>query len=228
MAPFQTLLAEDTVPWSTIIWATVLVFFLVVFREQIAGLLDRIAHLNVKVDKSGLEISFDAERAIRELTQAAKAKSSSPQIAQQATTDAIALTVKKSAPQKQAKLFSSATVLWVDDTPDNNVYERRAFEAIGLSFLLARSTDEALNILKGRRFAAIISDMARPPDMRAGYTLLDALRTSGDLTPFIIYAGSAAPEYRREIGQHGGQGYTNDPVELFKMVTTEIVQSSDA
>lgn len=35
-------------------------------------------------------------------------------------------------------------VLWVDDRPDNNIHERRAFEAVGLSFTLARSTSEAL------------------------------------------------------------------------------------
>ena len=39
-------------------------------------------------------------------------------------------------------------VLWVDDRPENNVYERQAFEEQGLHFELALSTDEAI-----RRFS---------------------------------------------------------------------------
>ena len=34
-------------------------------------------------------------------------------------------------------------ILWVDDRPDNNTYERQAFETMGLRFTLALSTDEA-------------------------------------------------------------------------------------
>lgn len=52
-------------------------------------------------------------------------------------------------------------ILWVDDRPENNVYERQAFEAQGIEFALALSTDEALELLKTNKFAAIISDMDR-------------------------------------------------------------------
>ncbi|MFL6354136.1 MAG: hypothetical protein ACJ74Z_20105, partial [Bryobacteraceae bacterium] len=38
-------------------------------------------------------------------------------------------------------------ILWVDDRPDNNVYERRAFEPLGITFTLATSTDQALELL---------------------------------------------------------------------------------
>jgi len=34
-------------------------------------------------------------------------------------------------------------VLWVDDRPENNSHERQAFEALGLRFTLAQSTDQA-------------------------------------------------------------------------------------
>src|SRR3546814_20403574 len=71
-------------------------------------------------------------------------------------------------------------VLWVDDVPDNNVYERREFETVGLRFTLARSTEEAFERLSNLRFAAIISDMGRREGPRAGYVLLDRLRAQGD------------------------------------------------
>src|SRR3546814_14070026 len=89
-------------------------------------------------------------------------------------------------------------VLWVDDVPDNNVYERRAFETVGLRFTLARSTEEAFERLSNLRFAAIISDMGRREGPREGYVLLDRLRAQGDHTPVFFYASSHDPEQDRK------------------------------
>lgn len=114
-------------------------------------------------------------------------------------------------------------VLWVDDRPENNTHERRAFEALGLEFTLAESTDEALERLKAQRFAVIISDMGRREGPREGYVLLDAIRTRDDETPVFFYASSNAPEHKRETEAHGGQGCTNNPQELFQMVTRTII-----
>jgi CheY-like chemotaxis protein len=113
---------------------------------------------------------------------------------------------------------SRSTVLWVDDNPDNNTYERQALEALGVSFVLATSTDEALKKISLQRFDAIISDMGRPPDSRAGYTLLDKLRANSNQTPFIIYAGSRNPEHIAESRRHGAIGCTNNANELFEML----------
>ena len=109
-------------------------------------------------------------------------------------------------------------VLWVDDRPDNNIAQRQAGEALGLTFTLALSTTDALEQLSQQQFAAIISDMGRKEGPREGYVLLDTLRQRSDPTPFFIYAGSDAPEHRRETFEHGGQGCTNNAQELFMMV----------
>ena len=66
-------------------------------------------------------------------------------------------------------------VLWVDDRPENNAYERQAFEAIGLRFTLALSTDEAFHQLGQRKYAAIISDTGRREGPKEGYVLLGRL-----------------------------------------------------
>jgi CheY-like chemotaxis protein len=115
------------------------------------------------------------------------------------------------------------SILWVDDRPENNRYERKAFEAIGLSFVLAQSTNDAFERLESQRFAAIISDMGRKEGPREGYVLLDRLRASGDRTPLFFYASSRSPEHVKETLQHGGQGCTNDPEELFEMVTKSVI-----
>jgi CheY-like chemotaxis protein len=110
-------------------------------------------------------------------------------------------------------------ILWVDDRPEHNIYERAAFESMGFNFKLALSTNEALKMLAAERFAAIISDMGRKEGPREGYVLLDAIRSQGNKTPFFIYAGSNAPEHKREASEHGAQGSTNNAQELFELVT---------
>lgn len=110
-------------------------------------------------------------------------------------------------------------VLWVDDQPDNNLYVRRAMESMGLSFTLAESTSEALDMFEGRRFAAIISDMGRREGPSEGYVLLKAVRARDQATPFFIYAGSGAEHHRREAERRGAQGSTNRADELVEMVT---------
>jgi CheY-like chemotaxis protein len=126
-------------------------------------------------------------------------------------------TASNSSPQSGRK-----HILWVDDRPDNNIHERAAFEAMGFNFTLALSTDEALQMLPGERFAAIISDMGRREGPREGFVLLDAVRSRGDETPFFIYAGSNAPKHKREAAEHGAQGCTNNAQELFELVTQSI------
>jgi len=114
-------------------------------------------------------------------------------------------------------------ILWVDDRPHNNTYERQAFEALGLRFTLAVSTNEAFERLAQNKFAAIISDMGRLEGPREGYVLLDRLRQMGDHTPLFFYAASNAPEHKRETREHGGQGCTNNAQELFEMVTRAVI-----
>jgi CheY-like chemotaxis protein len=124
-----------------------------------------------------------------------------------------------SAPLRSRKTKS---ILWVDDRPDNNFYEREALKRYGIEFELATSTETALHILSSSKFDVIISDMGRPPDPRAGYTLLKAVREKGDTTPYLIYAGSRAREHRDEAARQGAQGTTNIADELINMVLTAV------
>jgi CheY-like chemotaxis protein len=113
-------------------------------------------------------------------------------------------------------------ILWVDDRPGNNVYERGAFESLGLDVKTSRSTDEAMGLLENEEFGAIISDMGRPEGPREGYRLLELVRARDKRTPFFIYAGSRAPEHQREALNRGAQGTTNVAGELLDMVTAAL------
>ncbi len=116
-------------------------------------------------------------------------------------------------------------ILWVDDHPENNTYERQAFETIGLRFTVALSTDDAFERLSQAKYAAIISDMGRREGPREGYVLLDRLRGDGNRILLFFYATSNAPEHKLETQQHGGQGCTNNAQELFAMVTRAVIQT---
>lgn len=115
-------------------------------------------------------------------------------------------------------------LLWVDDHPESNVFERQAFAAQGIEVVLARSTDEALALLNSQRFAVIISDMGRREGPREGYVLLEALRAKGDSTPVIIYAGSSRPEHKQEARERGALDSTHRVEELFQWVMETIQQ----
>lgn len=119
--------------------------------------------------------------------------------------------------------LASSTVLWVDDRPNNNTYERSALEALGICFAISTSTDDALARLRTGRYDLVISDMRRPPDPQAGYTLLRKIREDLRLSvPYLIYAGSNSRERDAEARRRGASGSTGNPRDLFQR-TVEIL-----
>jgi CheY-like chemotaxis protein len=142
----------------------------------------------------------------------------------EATVDSLVQTVRESAKLDwPARPYSSSRVLWVDDRPDNNIYERKALEAMGVRFTLARSTSEALIEFKQGTFSAIISDMGRKEGPTEGYMLLTKIREKDELIPYFIYAGSKSAELTREALKRGAQGSTNNAQELFRMVMRAVL-----
>lgn len=158
----------------------------------------------------------------------ATAAAKNPSVGGESNISRIVEVVQEAAPQKSTRTDRWRDhVLWVDDRPENNVYERQAFEAVGLKFSLAMSTHEALTAMERRKFAAVISDMGRKDGPREGYVLLDAMRAEGNQTPLFFYASSNAPEHKRKTREHGGQGCTNNAQELFHLVTKAVISGGD-
>ncbi|HEX9132660.1 MAG TPA: response regulator, partial [Ktedonobacteraceae bacterium] len=90
--------------------------------------------------------------------------------------------------------------------------------ALGIQFTVSKSTEDALERLQKKSFDVIITDMARPPDQHAGYTLLEKVKEMSINTPCIIYASGKKPEYIAEAWRRGAFGNTNEPEELFVFV----------
>lgn len=87
--------------------------------------------------------------------------------------------------------FTGKAILWVDDQPANNMLVMRALRKFGLDIEQATSTTAALDAIARRKFDLVISDMARPEDPHAGYSLLKTLREGGSTVPYSSPAWTA-------------------------------------
>ncbi|MBD1821931.1 response regulator [Cyanobacteria bacterium FACHB-DQ100] len=209
---------------NVLIWPAVLLFILIRFGRDLRDFFSSLGELSLK--GAGFEASLKRKQAeVSAALAAAAASRSDGDTNRESAAKAAKIAADIASEVVTPRLIRRArrsTVLWVDDLPNNNIYERQALEALGVNFVLATSTEEALKKTSRQRFDAIISDMGRPPDSRAGYTLLDQLRSNGDQTPFIIYASSRNPEHVAESRRHGAIGCTNNANELFEMVLSTL------
>ena len=214
------LLEAATKLLSILVWPALSVFVLIRFGSAFRDFIASMGEFSLS--GGGFEASAKRTQAAAALAAAAVAHPEAGATPEATAQDALAATqvVAEIVTPRMIRRAGRVTVLWVDDRPSNNVLERQALEALGVTFVLATSTDEAFEKLNRQSFDAIISDMGRPPDSQAGYTLLDKLRAGGNQTPFIIYAGSRAPAHRAEARRRGALGCTNRPDELFEMVTS--------
>lgn len=207
---------------GAILWPVLVLVLVVMFKAEFRKLLKSD---EVTFKAAGVEASFQRQQVEAAVALgAATAKSAAGQSPEAATSPArVADALAQALPDERTqKLLQGSVVLWVDDRPENNVYERQALEALEVRVVLAESTDQALALLRQQSYDLVISDMGRPPDRRAGYTLLDKMRASGDRTPFIIYAGSRLPEHVQEARDHGALGATNRPQELILMAVAAL------
>lgn len=209
---------------NVLIWPGIILFILIRFGRDLREFFSSLGELSLK--GAGFEASLKRKQAevAAALSAAAASKPDGDKTRESVAKEAMiaADVVAEVVTPRAVRRASRSTVLWVDDNPNNNSYERQALEALGVSFVLATSTDEALKKVSRQRFDVIISDMGRPPDSRAAHTLLDKLRSSEDQTPFIIYAGSRDPEHIVESRRHGAIGCTNNANELFEMVLSTL------
>ncbi len=142
------------------------------------------------------------------------------------STREIAKLIDSSITSQTSRNLDKASILWVDDMPSNNTYERNALEALGIKFTICTSTEDALEQLRHRKYNVVISDMGRPLDKQAGYTLLEAMKKMNYGVPFIIYAsGGNKPENIAEALKRGAFGSTSGPQRLFELVIKALEQS---
>lgn len=199
---------------GVLVWPVVLLLLAVRFHEPITEFLKNISQLNVKALGVEASVTRQREQAVAALG-AAVAKHGSEG---GGSGDFTAIADALPSLTAQQRLQHSR-VLWVDDNPDNNRFERQALEALGVWVEISTSTADAMTRTQEASYDLIISDMTREPDPQAGYTLLGKLRERSDQTPFVIYAGSSSPELTATARARGAVDYLNEPAALVGLVT---------
>ena len=118
---------------------------------------------------------------------------------------------------------SIGRILWVDDHPQNNLYEKRLFEDRRISVHTVINSADALKLIAIYRYDLVISDMGRGEDRLAGLRLAEAVRERGIKTPFLIYtvqaAGAAAQQAQSDlVAEAGADGLAVTPEEIRRAV----------
>jgi CheY-like chemotaxis protein len=114
------------------------------------------------------------------------------------------------------------SVLWVDDYPANNAFLIQQFEQEGIRIRKEISTRSAIAALGQERFGAIISDLGRQEDgvenKMAGLDLGHAVRSAGDDTPILIFAGLRGLSNRERLKAAGATEVTTSSVDVVHFV----------
>jgi len=159
-----------------------------------------------------------------EMSKSAQSQTDQQTLSVDKAQEIVNLVMNVTTPQALQKV-AGANVLWVDDHPSNNIYTRKALEAYGIHFTLSTSTNDALERIRLEHYDVIISDMNRPPDPHAGFTLLDALHKQQITIPFIIFAGADRSDLKAETKRRGGYGVAMSYQELFQFVMDAIQEA---
>lgn len=214
---------------SALLWPTLIGVFAFKFGPAVMRKFSESDQVTFKA--GGVEASFQKGKVHLAANLVAAANDKVSRVPSAAAVDAeeIADEVEHALPDVSTFVrLRDSRILWVDDRPDNNIYERRALEAIGIHIETSLNTSDALEQVRTRSYDLIISDMGRPGDSRAGYTLLDSLRQSGDRTPVIIYAGSRAQNHIEEAKSHGAISCTDSPQELISLASSQLSARQDS
>lgn len=208
-----------------LIWPGILLLILVYLRLPLKRFVEEVGEFNFIAGPTGIAASAKRSQveaaASLGAAEALRAARENEEFDETKVT-AIAETVTRATSRRALHWRGGVTILWVDDYPANNQYERRAMEAFGYQLDASLSTEDAMNKLRRRPYDVVITDMGRPSDARAGYTLLQAMQDDNIETPLIIYARGNLPEHRREARERGAFGNTNNPQELFQLVTRAV------
>ncbi|RQW78110.1 MAG: response regulator [Methanothrix sp.] len=197
-------------------WPLLVLYLVIHFNEDIKEFLKNITYITFKIGPPGVEVCAKKSIESAVLTGAATIiKSPSESIFGEKEVSRIANTIIETATTKG---ITEVSILWVDDSPENNNFERRALEALGMKFKISTNTEDAINKIESNNYDLIITDMKRLNDDLAGYTLLEKKIKLGDNTPLIIYTGYSTPKQIEEAKFKGAFGCTYDPQELFQLV----------
>ena len=208
---------------QVIIWPLVVLLIAFYLRKPIKKFIGEVNEINLKAGPAEILAKSKKEEIAASLGAATtQVQDSDPDVKQPPTTEStrdIVKLVNQTVTPQTIQNLAGVSILWVDDKPSNNTFIRHALETLGIRFTICISTDDAIKELKSSSFDAIISDMSRPPDFHAGFTLLEKLKQMKINIPFIIYArGGNKPQFKEEALNKGAYDSASGPQGLYKTI----------
>ena len=119
------------------------------------------------------------------------------------------------------EVLNGARVLWIDDYPENNIWERRMLEELGVACITAETTRSAAALLEAEPIDLIISDIARSGNTREGIEALPTIRAVAPTVPLVFYIGFLSST----VPPVGAQGIADEPNELLHLVLDQLERS---
>lgn len=95
--------------------------------------------------------------------------------------------------KEMADELGGLRVLWVDDHPARNRFERRYFRAAGITVVNALSTSAGLAELRTDDYDIVITNFRRGESPTAGLELREQAQRDGYDVPFVGYIGAVDP-----------------------------------
>ena len=117
-----------------------------------------------------------------------------------------------------SRSLPAATILWVDDKPLNNLFERRAFAALGIFCDSYTTNADALAALRTNGYDLIISDIGRGDSPETGWHLLDEVRYTETQVPFVFYTMGVNASVKAEASARGASSVEQAPDQLIDTV----------
>jgi CheY-like chemotaxis protein len=120
--------------------------------------------------------------------------------------------------EQVGNVLRGARVLWVDDHPENNAWERELFRSFGVAIVSVESTRSALACLQAESFDVVISDIQRENEPVDGIDGAMQIRGASSTLPILFYIQDLTS---RQIPEPAA-GITNEPNELLHLVLDQL------
>ena len=112
------------------------------------------------------------------------------------------------------KVLRGARLLWVDDHPENNAWERELFRSLGVVIVPVESTRSALGCLQTETFDLVLSDIRRDDESTDGLEGATQIHAARPTVPILFYVQNLSSTRVPEPAS----GITDEPNELLHLV----------
>lgn len=146
----------------------------IVFRDEIRRLVPRL---------SGVE-AFGVKLSLQDIEEWRKRSNEDRNLG--VTSDELKAAMRRG--EKSQDAYKTTRLLWVDDHPENNIWERRALQSLSATIDIAISNGEAWDKIRRNEYDLVISDLRRD-DGEDPRQLANKLRTYVYQPQLIYYTG---------------------------------------